>query len=121
MLWSTSASGPPRVLLVVVGGIVGRIVVGKNRVGLVVVEKFGYIAFVVEVAHVEMQLMLGDGFMKMEKMKIDMAREIARMRMESEMKQNQLILESQKQIVDAFVKGLIETRKRPRGETVADS
>nr|GFB58682.1 hypothetical protein [Tanacetum cinerariifolium] len=65
--------------------------------------------------------MLGDGFMKMEKMKIDMAREIERMRMESEMKRNQLILESQKQIVDAFVKGLIETRKRPRGETVADS
>ncbi|GKE92468.1 hypothetical protein Tco_1573563, partial [Tanacetum coccineum] len=48
--------------------------------------------------------MLGDRFMKMEKMKIDMAREIERMRMESEMKQNQLILESQKQIVDAFVK-----------------
>ncbi|PWA97641.1 trihelix protein [Artemisia annua] len=65
--------------------------------------------------------MLGDGFMKMEKMKIDMAREIERMRMDSEMKRNQLILESQKQIVDAFVKGLIETRKRPRGETGADS
>lgn len=65
--------------------------------------------------------MLGDGFMKMEKMKLDMAREIERMRMESEMKRNQLILESQKQIVDAFVKGLVETKKRPRGETVADS
>ncbi|GKA15137.1 hypothetical protein Tco_0694884 [Tanacetum coccineum] len=65
--------------------------------------------------------MLGDGVMKMEKMKIDMALEIERMRMESVMKRNQLILESQKQIVDAFVKGLIETRKRPRGETVADS
>ncbi|KAI3787533.1 hypothetical protein L1987_42069 [Smallanthus sonchifolius] len=43
--------------------------------------------------------LLGDGFMKMEKMKIDMAREIERMRMETEMKRNQLILESQKQIV----------------------
>ncbi|GJY28288.1 hypothetical protein Tco_0404055, partial [Tanacetum coccineum] len=39
--------------------------------------------------------MLGDGVMKMEKMKIDMALEIERMRMESEMKRNQLILESQ--------------------------
>ncbi|KAI3710573.1 hypothetical protein L2E82_40357 [Cichorium intybus] len=65
--------------------------------------------------------LLGDGFMKMEKMKIDMAREIERMRMETEMKRNQLILESQKQIVDAFLKGLIETRKQPRTETMADS
>ncbi|KAI3727840.1 hypothetical protein L6452_16460 [Arctium lappa] len=65
--------------------------------------------------------LLGDGFMKMEKMKIDMAREIERMRMETEMKRNQLILESQKQIVDAFVNGLIEIRKQPRTETMADS
>nr|GEU38517.1 zinc finger, CCHC-type [Tanacetum cinerariifolium] len=49
-------SGPPRLLLLVLGEIVGGIVVGKNWVGLVVVEKFGYIAFVVEVAIVEMQL-----------------------------------------------------------------
>nr|GEZ92148.1 hypothetical protein [Tanacetum cinerariifolium] len=49
-------SGPPRLLLLVVDGIVGRIVVGKNRVGLVVVAKFGYIAFVVEVAIDEMKL-----------------------------------------------------------------
>ncbi|XP_071703118.1 uncharacterized protein [Rutidosis leptorrhynchoides] len=60
--------------------------------------------------------LLGDGFMKMEKMKIDMAREIERMRMETEMKRNQLILESQKQIVDAFLKGMIETRKQPKTE-----
>ncbi|KAD3641384.1 hypothetical protein R6Q59_003956 [Mikania micrantha] len=65
--------------------------------------------------------LLGDGFMKMEKMKIDMTREIERMRMETEMKRNQLILESQKQIVDAFVKALIETRKQSRTETMADS
>ncbi|GJW95157.1 ribonuclease H-like domain-containing protein [Tanacetum coccineum] len=45
-----SRSRPPRLLLFVLGGIVGRIIVGKNRVGLVVVEKFGYIAFVVKVA-----------------------------------------------------------------------
>ncbi|GJZ42248.1 hypothetical protein Tco_0589134, partial [Tanacetum coccineum] len=47
---STSGLRPPRLVLLVVSGIVGRIVVGKNRVGLVVVEKFRYIAFVVEVA-----------------------------------------------------------------------
>ncbi|KAK9076607.1 hypothetical protein SSX86_004941 [Deinandra increscens subsp. villosa] len=55
--------------------------------------------------------LLGDGFMKMEKMKIDMVREIERMRVEAEMKRNQLILESQKQIVEVFLKGLIEIRK----------
>ncbi|KAL4565740.1 hypothetical protein LXL04_029843 [Taraxacum kok-saghyz] len=57
--------------------------------------------------------LLGDGFLQMEKMKIDMAREMEKMRMETEMKRNQLILESQKQIVDAFVKGVIESRKHP--------
>ncbi|KAI3812892.1 hypothetical protein L1987_17605 [Smallanthus sonchifolius] len=61
--------------------------------------------------------LLGKGFMKMEKMKIDMAREIERMRMETEMKRNELILESQKQIVDAFVKGLVGTRKQPRTDS----
>lgn len=55
--------------------------------------------------------LLGDGFLKVEKMKMDMAKEIEKMRMESEMKRNQLMLESQKQIIDAFVKGLIESRK----------
>lgn len=65
--------------------------------------------------------LLGDGFMKMEKMKIDMAREIERMRMESEMKRNQLILDSQKQIVDVLLKGLIEIRRQPKIETMGDS
>ncbi|GJY74854.1 LAZ1 homolog 1-like protein isoform X2 [Tanacetum coccineum] len=46
-----------RLFRLVVGGIVGWIVVGKNPVGFVVVEKFRYNAFVVEVANVEMQLM----------------------------------------------------------------
>ncbi|GKD49014.1 hypothetical protein Tco_1277990 [Tanacetum coccineum] len=61
--------------------------------------------------------MLGDGVMKMEKMKIDMALEIERMRMESEMKRNQLILESQKQIVDAFVKvGMADSMNESEAE-----
>nr|XP_043628938.1 trihelix transcription factor ASIL2-like [Erigeron canadensis] len=57
--------------------------------------------------------LLGDGFMKAEMMKIDMAREIEKMRMESEMKRSRLLLESQRQIVDAFVKGVVESRKLP--------
>ncbi|GKC29132.1 hypothetical protein Tco_1036426, partial [Tanacetum coccineum] len=42
-------SGPSRLLRLVVGGIVGRIVVGNYRL----IEKYWYIAFVVEVAIVE--------------------------------------------------------------------
>ncbi|KAJ0594618.1 putative transcription factor MYB family [Helianthus annuus] len=55
--------------------------------------------------------LLGEGFMKVEKMKMDMAREIEEMRMETEMKRNELMIESQKQIVDAFVQGLVKSRK----------
>uniref|UniRef100_A0A5B6Z577 Myb-like domain-containing protein n=1 Tax=Davidia involucrata TaxID=16924 RepID=A0A5B6Z577_DAVIN len=56
--------------------------------------------------------LLGDGFVKMEKMKMEMAREIEQMRMEMEMKRNELMLESQQQIVDAFVKVLLENKKQ---------
>ncbi|GFQ00936.1 trihelix transcription factor asil2 [Phtheirospermum japonicum] len=55
--------------------------------------------------------LLGEGFVKMEKEKMEMAREIEGMRMEMEMKRNQMLLESQKQIVDAFLKGMFEVRK----------
>ncbi|MFS7988954.1 hypothetical protein Hanom_Chr11g01041051 [Helianthus anomalus] len=36
--------------------------------------------------------LLGEGFMKVEKMKMDMAREIEEMRMETEMKQNEMMM-----------------------------
>ncbi|KAL7164980.1 hypothetical protein ACSBR2_040799 [Camellia fascicularis] len=55
---------------------------------------------------------LGEGFVKMEKMKMEMAGEIEKMRMEMEMKRNELILESQRQIVDAFVTVLQENKKK---------
>ncbi|GKA00819.1 hypothetical protein Tco_0673484 [Tanacetum coccineum] len=54
---------------------------------------------------------LADGFVKMEKMKMDMVREIETMRMEAEMKRNEMFLESQRQMVAAFVKGLAENKK----------
>lgn len=65
--------------------------------------------------------MLGEGFMKMEKMKMDMVREIERMRMEMEMKRSEMILESQQMIVNAFVEGLMEKKNKkqkvkPTGE-----
>ncbi|XP_047326392.1 uncharacterized protein LOC124930068 [Impatiens glandulifera] len=58
--------------------------------------------------------MLGEGFVKMEKMKMEMAREVEKTRMEMEMKRNELILESQRQIVDAFLTVLLETKKKKK-------
>ncbi|XP_027182635.1 protein FIP2-like [Coffea eugenioides] len=56
--------------------------------------------------------MLGEGFMKMENMKMDMAREMEKNRMEMEMKRNELILESQRQIVDALAQSLMEIKRK---------
>lgn len=63
--------------------------------------------------------LLGEGFMKMEKMKMEMAKEVEQMRMEMEMKRNEMILESQKQIVEAFVKVLGEVHKNKNAKTVS--
>ncbi|XP_004508343.1 uncharacterized protein [Cicer arietinum] len=50
--------------------------------------------------------LLGDGFVRMEQMKMEMAREIEGMRMEMEMKRTEMILESQQRIVEAFAKAV---------------
>ncbi|KAM0015638.1 putative transcription factor MYB family [Helianthus debilis subsp. tardiflorus] len=55
--------------------------------------------------------LLADGFVKMERMKMDMVHEIEKSRMEAEMRRNKMLLESQKQIVEAFVKGLAESKR----------
>ncbi|XP_057801448.1 trihelix transcription factor ASIL2-like [Salvia miltiorrhiza] len=68
--------------------------------------------------------MLGEGFVRMENAKMEMAREMEAARMEMEMKRNQVLLESQKQIVDAFLKGLFELKKSKKikaAPTPADS
>lgn len=49
---------------------------------------------------------LGDGFVRMEQMKMEMAREIEAMRMDMEMKRTEMILESQRRIVEAFAKAV---------------
>ena len=54
---------------------------------------------------------LGDGFVRMEQMKMEMAREIESMRMEMEMKRTEMILESQQRIVEAFAKAVSEKKK----------
>ncbi|XP_027351525.1 protein FIP2-like [Abrus precatorius] len=55
---------------------------------------------------------LRDGFVRMEQMKMEMAREIETMRMEMEMKRTEMILESQQRIVEAFAKAVSEKRKK---------
>ncbi|XP_065859114.1 protein FIP2 [Euphorbia lathyris] len=55
---------------------------------------------------------LGDGFVRMEQMKMEMAREIETMRMEMEMKRTEMILESQQRIVEAFAKAFSEKKKK---------
>lgn len=55
---------------------------------------------------------LGDGFVRMEQMKMDMAREIETMRMEMEMKRTEMILESQQRIVEAFAQAVAEKKTK---------
>ncbi|XP_022732205.1 uncharacterized protein LOC111286477 [Durio zibethinus] len=58
--------------------------------------------------------LLAEGFVRMEKMKIEMVKEMEKMRMEMEMKHNGMILESQQKITDAFAKALLEKKKRKK-------
>ncbi|KAG6508328.1 hypothetical protein ZIOFF_033702 [Zingiber officinale] len=57
--------------------------------------------------------MLGDGFLRMEQRKLEMAREMEKERMEMEMKRTELILDSQRRILDAFLKGF-SAKKRAK-------
>lgn len=56
---------------------------------------------------------LGDGFMRVEHMKMDLAKEVEKVRMQMEIKRTEMILDTQRRIVDAFVKGLYG-RKRAK-------
>ncbi|KAL3516812.1 hypothetical protein ACH5RR_023714 [Cinchona calisaya] len=60
---------------------------------------------------------LGDGFVRMERMKMDMAREVEEMRMEMEMKRTEMILESQQRIVEAFAKVISEKKLKKKKTT----
>lgn len=55
---------------------------------------------------------LGDGFVRMERMKMEMAREIEAMRMEMEIKRTEMILDSQQRIVEAFAKAVTDNNKK---------
>ncbi|XP_022733654.1 trihelix transcription factor ASIL2-like [Durio zibethinus] len=57
---------------------------------------------------------LGDGFVRMEQMKMEMAREIESTRMDMEMKRTEMILGSQQRIIEAFAKAVSERNKKPK-------
>lgn len=84
---------------------------GKKGVGRGVKRERGAIDEIVSTIN-----LLGEGFVRMEKMKMDMAREMEKMRMEMELKRNKLILESQRQIVDTFVSVMLENNKNKKKE-----
>ncbi|RDX79040.1 Trihelix transcription factor ASIL2, partial [Mucuna pruriens] len=57
---------------------------------------------------------LRDGFVRMEQMKMEMAREIETMRMEMEVKRTEMILDSQQRIVEAFARAVSHKRTKPK-------
>ncbi|MBA0584299.1 hypothetical protein Gorai_015119 [Gossypium raimondii] len=52
--------------------------------------------------------LLAEGFVRIEKMKIEMVKDIEKTRMKMEMKHNEMILESRQKIMDVFAKALLE-------------
>ncbi|KAK9732484.1 hypothetical protein RND81_04G003300 [Saponaria officinalis] len=61
--------------------------------------------------------MLGEGFVRMEKMKMDMMRETARLRMDMEMKRTQMLLDSQRRMVQAFAQGWSDVVDNPSNDS----
>ncbi|KAA8520423.1 hypothetical protein F0562_014679 [Nyssa sinensis] len=57
---------------------------------------------------------LGDGFVRMERVKMEMAREVEAMRMETELKRTEMILDSQQRIVEAFAKAFSDKKKKAK-------
>lgn len=58
--------------------------------------------------------LMGEEFMKVEMMKMEMAREMEKVRMEIEIKRCQFMVESQQQIMDAFANALSERKKKKK-------
>ncbi|PKH48392.1 hypothetical protein CRG98_050357, partial [Punica granatum] len=55
--------------------------------------------------------MLGDEFVRMEKMKMEMAREFEKTRMRFEMKRNEMIIKSEQMIISAVIEAVHENKK----------
>lgn len=65
---------------------------------------------------------LGEGFMRMEKAKMDMVQQIEEMRMEMELKRTEMLLESEQRIVEAFAQAMSErsAKRAKRNSTTPD-
>ena len=61
---------------------------------------------------VEAVKVMGDGFLRVEEMKMEMVREMERMRMEMELRRTEMFVESQRLIVDGFLQGFCQTKKK---------
>ncbi|XP_071720912.1 uncharacterized protein [Rutidosis leptorrhynchoides] len=57
---------------------------------------------------------LADGFVKVERMKMDMAREFESMRMKMEMRRTEMILESQQKLWDSFSQTMLENDRNKK-------
>ncbi|XP_047937582.1 trihelix transcription factor ASIL1-like [Salvia hispanica] len=65
---------------------------------------------------------LGEGFMRMEKAKMDMVKQIEEMRMEMELKRTEMLLDSEQRIVEAFAQAKSErsAKRAKRNSTTPD-
>lgn len=66
---------------------------------------------------------LGEGFMRMEKAKMDMVQQIEEMSMEMELKRTEMLLESEQRIVESFAQAISERsskRAKKRNSTTPD-
>lgn len=65
---------------------------------------------------------LGEGFMRMEKAKMDMVQQIEEMRMEMELKRTEMLLESEQRIVESFAQAISErsSKRAKRNSTTPD-
>eukprot|EP00250_Pteridium_aquilinum_P009538 c18738_g1_i1 orf=180-1142(+) len=60
---------------------------------------------------------LGEGFLRMEQMKLQMQRETERFRADMEMRRTEMVLDSQKQIADLFTKALLSSKKNKKSQS----
>ncbi|KAJ8748728.1 hypothetical protein K2173_011279 [Erythroxylum novogranatense] len=65
--------------------------------------------------------LLGDGFVRVEEMKMEMAREIESMRMEMEMKRTGMVLELQQRVFEGFAKAFSDKKSKQKSKNMGSS
>ncbi|CAI9758180.1 unnamed protein product [Fraxinus pennsylvanica] len=89
-------------------GFTGRDEIGKG-IGDIAMNKKGDNGMDEVVAAIET---LGEWFVRIEKVKMDMAHEVEQMRMQMELKRTEMILESQQRIVEAFANAISDMKPK---------